>query len=138
MSRRPLPGAAVAISPWTDLATTGASITGNSFTEVMLDPGAVRATARLYADDDRLTDPYVSPMYGDFSGLPPILIQVSRAEILLDDASRVAERARLAGVTVRLDVVDGVPHVWHLFAGVLPEADEALFGLALWLEESLR
>ena len=128
----------MAISPWTDLATTGASITGNSFTEVMLDPAAVRATARLNADDDRLTDPYVSPMYGDFSGLPPILIQVSRAEILLDDASRVAERARLAGVTVRLDVVDGVPHVWHLFAGVLPEADEALFGLALWLEESLR
>ena len=84
----------------------------------MLDPEAVNATARLYADDDRLTDPYVSPLYGDFSGLPPILVQVSSAEMLFDNARRVAERARLAGV--------------------LPEADEALFGLALWLEETLR
>ena len=132
-----LPGAAVAISPWTDLAVTGASITANAATEVLLDPGGVKDTARLYADDERLTDPYVSPLYGRFDWLPPILVQVSSTEILLDDAVRVAERARHGGVEVRLEVVEGMPHVWHFFAGILPEADDALFALALWLDTVL-
>ena len=134
----PLPAAAAVISPWTDLALTGASLASNAPTEVMLDPNAVAHTAGLYADPAQLRHPLVSPLYGDLGGLPPLLIHVSGSEILRDDAVRFATRARAAGVEVTLEVVDGMPHVWHLFAGMLAEADDALVELAVWLETSLR
>jgi acetyl esterase/lipase len=70
------------------------------------------------------------------SGLPPLLIHVGDAEILLDDAVRVAGRARAAGVDVTLEVWDEMPHVWHAFAG-LPEADEAIARIGSWLDERL-
>jgi len=131
------PGGAVAISPWTDLAGTGASRWSNATTEVMLDAVHLPATAALYAGDDLLRHPYVSPLYGELHGLPPVLLQVGDGEILLDDATRFAARARDAGVDVTIDVVAGVPHVWHLFAGVVPEADDALVDLAIWLDERI-
>lgn len=132
-----LPAAGVAICPWTDLAATGASIATNAATEVLLDPHGVRETAGRYADADQLRDPLVSPLYGDLRGLPPLLLHASSSEILRDDAVRFAARARAAGVDVTLDIVDDVPHVWHLFAGMLPEADDALIDLAAWLVEQL-
>jgi monoterpene epsilon-lactone hydrolase len=136
---QPLPGAAVAISPWTDLAATGGSITANAATEVLLDPLGIDATAAMYAAAHELRDPLVSPLYGDLRGLPPLLLHASSTEILRDDAIRFAERARAAGVDVTLDIVGGgVPHVWHLFAGMLPEADDALLDVAAWLVEHLR
>jgi acetyl esterase/lipase len=131
----PLPAAAVALSPWTDLAASGDSIRRNAATEVLLDPTGVLETARQYADD--LTHPYVSPLYGDLHGLPPLLLHVSDAEILLDDARRVAEKARAAGVDVTLEIVEGVPHVWHLFSELLPEADASLEHLGGWIDRVL-
>jgi monoterpene epsilon-lactone hydrolase len=136
-ARDPLPVAAIAISPWTDLAATGASITSNAVTEVMLDPSAVTHTAALYADPDQFRNPLVSPLYGDLHGLPPLLLHASSTEILRDDASRFAARARAANVDVTITVVDGMPHVWHLFAGAIPEADDALIDLAIWLAERM-
>jgi epsilon-lactone hydrolase len=133
----PSPVAAVAISPWTDLAATGESITSNTATEVMLDPQGVTDTARLYADPDQFRHPLVSPLYGDLHGLPPLLLHVSGSEILRDDAVRFAAAARAAGVDVTIAVVDGMPHVWHLFAGALPEADDALIDLAIWLADRM-
>jgi epsilon-lactone hydrolase len=133
----PSPTAAIAISPWTDLAATGTSIASNATTEVMLDPAGVTLTARLYADPDQFRNPLVSPLYGDLHGLPPLLVHASSTEILRDDAVRFAARARAAGVDVTLAVVEGVPHVWHLFAGALPEADDALIDLAIWLGERM-
>ena len=132
-----LPGAAIALSPWTDLAATGASLRTNAATEVLLDADGVAATAAEYADAACLRHPYVSPLYGDLAGLPPLLLHASTAEILLDDATRLADRAVAAGVDVTLRLVDGVPHVWHLFAGLLPEADDALLDLAVWLDEQI-
>ena len=128
-----LPAAVVALSPWTDLAATGASLISNADTEVMLDPLGVTGTAAMYADPDRLRDPLVSPLYGDLRGLPPTLLHASGSEILLDDTLRFAERARAAGIDVTVQIVGGMPHVWHLFAGLLPEADDALVDLAIWL-----
>ena len=78
------------------------------------------------------------PSTAIWRGLPPLLIHVSGSEILRDDAVRFATRARAAGVEVTLEVVDGMPHVWHLFAGMLAEADDALVELAVWLETFLR
>ena len=104
----------------------------------MLDPTGVTITARLYADPDQFRNPLVSPLYGDLHGLPPLLLHASSTEILCDDAVRFADRARSSGVDVTLTVVEGVPHVWHLFAGALPEADDALIDLAIWLSERMR
>ena len=134
----PLPAGAVVISPWTDLAVTGDSIRSNAVTEVMLDASGVLDTALLYADDDQLHHPYVSPLYGDPTGLPPLLVHVSDAEILLDDSRRFVDNARRGGVETTMTVVEGVPHVWHLFAGLLPEADESLLEIGLWLEDLWR
>lgn len=129
----PLPACAAVISPWTDLTNSGASVRANAATEVMLDPRSVDATAARYATVDQLTHPYVSPLFGDPTGLPPLLVHVSDAEILLDDARRLAARAQAAGVAVTLHVEPFVPHVWHVFAGLVPEADDALVRLGLWL-----
>ena len=129
----PLPAGVVALCPWTDLAATGESIAANAATEVLLHPAGVLDTAHLYAADDRLTEPYVSPLYGDLHDLPPILVQVSDAEILRDDAVRFARKAQQAGVAVTLEIFSGVPHVWHLFAGLLPEADTALRQVGNWV-----
>ena len=133
----PMPAGGVAISPWTDLAGTGESLRTNAATEVMLDPAGVASTAALYAPAARLRDAYVSPLYGDPTGLPPLLLQVSGAEILRDDSLRFADRARAAGVRVTLEVVEDMPHVWHLFAGLLPEADAALQSLGRWVRATV-
>ncbi len=133
----PRPAAAIALSPWTDLAGTGESVRSNAATEVMLDPVHLPDTAAMYASAELLRHPYVSPLYGALHDLPPLLIHVGDGEILRDDATRFAARARDAGVDVTIDVVHGVPHVWHLFAGLLPEADDALLGLAIWLDEQI-
>ena len=103
----------------------------------MLDPDHLPDTAALYVDDELLRHPYVSPLYGALHDLPPLLLHVGEGEILRDDATRFAARARDAGVDVTIDIVDGVPHVWHLFAGVMPEADDALIDVAIWLDEQI-
>jgi epsilon-lactone hydrolase len=74
----------------------------------------------------------------DLTGFPPILLQVGTNELLLDDSTRLAARARAAGVDVILDVTADVPHVFQSFAGVLDEADQALDRAALFLTQALR
>ena len=121
----PLPAGAVCISPWTDLAATGASIKSKANVERILDPGSLEKYAKYYASEQDLTNPLISPHYADLSGLPPILIQVGADEILLDDARRCAARAQEAGVTVTLEVWDEMFHVFQLVS-FLPEAKEAV------------
>jgi acetyl esterase/lipase len=72
------------------------------------------------------SDPHISPIFGDLSGLPPLLIQVGSHEVLLSDALRLAERAALSDVPVTLEVTPGVPHVFQGFSGLLDEAGAAL------------
>ena len=84
----PRPAAAIAVSPWTDLAGTGGSVRTNAATEAMLDPDHLPDTAALYVGDELLRHPYVSPLYGALHGLPPLLLQVGEGEILRDDARR--------------------------------------------------
>jgi acetyl esterase/lipase len=95
----------------------------------------LKEMADWYAAGQDLREPYLSPMYGDMTGLPPLLIHVGDAEILRDDAVRVADRARAAGVDVTLEIWDEMPHVWHAFAGLLPEADQAITRIGSWLDE---
>jgi acetyl esterase/lipase len=125
----PLPAGAVCLSPWLDLALTGASVRGNARVDPILSYEALDGYACLYAGAHDRTSPLISPLYADLRDLPPLLIQVGTEEILLDDAVRCADRARAAGVAVTLDVVDGMFHVFQM-VGALPETQAALREIA--------
>jgi len=119
------PKAIVAFSPYSDLAVTGASVEANAKSCAMFTPRGVREAAALYLAGADARDPRASPLYADFTGLPPMLLFASRHEILRDDTLRLAERASAAGVQVELVVRDRLPHVWPVFVTILPEAREA-------------
>ncbi|SOE54479.1 Acetyl esterase/lipase [Burkholderia sp. D7] len=122
----PLPAGAVTLSPWTDLAATGASITTNEGRDPMFHGSAFAPAGKLYAGETDVRHPYVSPLYGQFEGLPPLFIQIGDTEVLLDDSTRVAEKARAAGVRVELNIWPKMPHVFQMFAPFMPEANCAL------------
>ncbi len=122
-----LPAAAFCLSPWVDLTGSGQSITLNDAHDPMFHGDQVANLGRVYAGETPLTDPYVSPVFGDLRGLPPLLLDVSDTEILLDDATRLAERARECGVPVDLRIWHELPHVWPIMIAFgLPESREAL------------
>lgn len=133
-SSDPLPGGAVLLSPWTDLDATGESMKTRAEADPMIPADETKTTAKLYAGDVPLTDPLVSPLYGDYSGLPPILIQVGDAEVLLDDSTRYAERAKAAGVDVTIEVFDEMIHVFQIFAPMLPEGQQAIDQIGAWVK----
>ncbi|GAB7539304.1 alpha/beta hydrolase [Burkholderia sp. 3C] len=122
----PLPAGAVLFSPWTDLAATGATLVTNDGADPMFAGAALGRAARLYVGDASATDPYVSPLYADAAGLPPLLIQAGSTEVLLDDSRRFAERAQAAGVEVELQVWPRMPHVWQMAVPYVPESRRAL------------
>jgi acetyl esterase/lipase len=120
------PAAAVALSPWTDLALSGASLARNARSDPMLNLADTRLFANSYLAGADPRHPYASPLYGNPAGLPPTLIHVGSDEILRDDAVRMAEKMRAAGCHAEIEVWSRMPHVWHLFAPVLPEANVAI------------
>ncbi len=132
-----LPAGAVLFSPWTDLAVTGDSIIANNAADALFVGSWVSAIARHYLADAEATNPLVSPVYADLTGLPPLLIQVSDTEVLLDDSRRVAEHARRAGVEATLQIWPGLPHGWQIFAPILPEARNALRDAAAFIRARL-
>ena len=130
---RPLPAGAVVFSPWTDLVGTGESLRTNRDRDVMFNPDRLPDTAAAYYGAADPRHPYVSPLYGDYDGLPPLKIYVGEREILLDDSRRIANKARAAGVRVDLEIWPVVAHVWQLMAPLLPEASRSLNGAAEFL-----
>jgi monoterpene epsilon-lactone hydrolase len=90
---------------------------GRESLDPILTPAGLRVRAREYIAGADASDPLISPIFGDLSGLPPLLIQVGSHEILLSDAIRLAARAATSDVAVTLDVTPGVPHVFQGFAG---------------------
>jgi monoterpene epsilon-lactone hydrolase len=125
-AKLPMPAGAVPISPWADLEGTGESIRTRAAMDVMVTQDDLAQSARQYYGANNPKNQLISPVHADFRGLPPMLIHVGDAEILLDDATRVAERAKAAGVKVELEVWDEMPHVWHVFAKILPEGQQAI------------
>jgi len=121
-----LPAAAVALSPWTDLALASPSLQRNARADPMLCAAQVPGLARFYLGGADPRMPYASPVYGDPAGLPPSLIHVGSDEILRDDAVRMADRLQAAGCEVTLEVWPRMPHVWHLLAPFVPEAGRAI------------
>jgi monoterpene epsilon-lactone hydrolase len=129
-----LPRAAAALSPWTDLALTGASMRTNGAADPMLDPDNLPALVRNYCAGADPRNPYVSPIYGDPAGLPPALIQVGSDEILRDDAVRMVDKMRAAGCAAEVEIWEKMPHVWHLYARVIPEGRRAIARVGEFLQ----
>lgn len=133
----PLPAGAYLISPWTDLAGTGESMQTRAEADPFIDPAQSPNAAARYAGDTELTHPLMSPLYADLTGLPPLLIHVGDAEVLLDDSTRLAQNAIVAGVPVDLQIWDGAFHVFQMLVGMLPEADEAIAQAGAWMAKHL-
>src|SRR5690348_11240602 len=131
----PLPSSAYLLSPYVDLTLSGETLAENREVDPVLTPDGLQARVPDYVGGADAADPYISPIFGDLRGLPPLLIQVGSHEILLSDALRLAGRAATADVPVALEVTSGVPHVFQGFAAVLDEADAALDRAAAFLKK---
>jgi monoterpene epsilon-lactone hydrolase len=114
-AKGPLPAAVVAVSPVTDLAATGASMTDKAPLDPLLSKAQIELLRKAYLGERSPTDPKASPLYADMTGFPPLLLQVGSREVLLDDTQRLAEKARKAGVDVTTEVWPGMIHQWQLF-----------------------
>ena len=130
----PLPAAAACLSPVADLSERPRPV--GDFKDPLLPRKAVRFYNTSYVAGSDARDPLISPAYGDWRGLPPLLVHVGEEEILRDDAARIAAAARAAGVDVRLETYPRMWHVWQLFLA-LPQASESLDDIARFLKSHL-
>lgn len=121
----PLPAAAVALSPFTDLTCSGESLTSNAAT-CLAPTGSWLACRNHYARGRDFTDPYLSPLFGDLAGLPPLLLFAGGAETLRDDAVRFAHKAAASGVDATLRIGEGLCHCYPACAPIFPEATQAM------------
>lgn len=138
LGRGERPAGLFALSPWTDFTLAGASLSENAERDPILPVERITELRDLVAPGADLTDPRLSPLFADFTGAPPVYLQVSETEILRDDTTRLLARMQDAGVDARADVWPDAPHVWQLFRGWLPEADDALAEVATFAEDCLR
>ena len=133
----PMPAVCAAFSPCTDLTISGES----HKTRVKADPctpkGMTETYFEYYAGNGDRKHPYASPLFGELSGLPPIIIQVGNDETLRDDSTRFAEKAAEAGVEVKCRVWKGMFHCFPLLAPMFPEATEALDEVCQFIWEKL-
>ncbi|WP_372964394.1 alpha/beta hydrolase [Marinobacter sp.] len=119
----PLPSSITCFSPWTDL--TNQQLYAPEIEPVLHADWIINA-AKMYAGDTPLTNPVISPVFGDLKGLPPLLIQVGSQEILLNDATRIAEMAKRDRVETTLEIYNNLWHVFQIHSGQLKRATEAL------------
>lgn len=133
----PRPGAVFAFSPWTDLTLSGASMVKNAAADPVLPADRLPAMRDMYLAGAEPKDPRASPLFGEFKAAPPVLIQVSDTEILLDDSRRMTEALKKQGVDVHLDIWKNTPHVWPLFQGWLTQGDRAIHEIASFLNKTL-
>lgn len=131
----PQPAAAVLLSPWTDLAGTGASLDANEKSCAMFTGDMIRDGANYYTADQDKTNPFISPLYGELDGLAPMRIYVSNSEVLTDDSLRFYDKAEQAGVDAQLRVWADQPHVWPVFYGKIPEAKQTVEEMAEYSRE---
>ncbi|MGD8584593.1 MAG: alpha/beta hydrolase [Chloroflexota bacterium] len=132
---QPLPAAAVCLSPWVDLMAEGGSRVSEAKSDQVLATADLLRSAALYLAGADPKSPLASPVYGDLAGLPPLLIQVGSDEVLLDDSTRLAEKAQVSGVDVKLEIWPGMFHVWQMVAVFVPEGRQALAGIGRFVDQ---
>lgn len=129
-----LPAGTICLSPWTDLAITGDSVQKNTHRDPLTDIPRMKKWGRIYAGKEAITNPLISPMYGELTGFGPMLVQASTSEVLYDDARRLVEHAERDKVQVDFQEWEGLMHWWHLFWQVVPEANEAIDKIVAFME----
>lgn len=128
----PMPDCAVMLSPAADLTFSGPSVRYNADADPMFSSTSIDLLADKYCPGQDLRNPRLSPLFGSWDGLPPLLFHVGSTEMLLDDAVRAHDRARQAGVDATIEVYREVPHVFHVFAW-LPEAKAATRAIGAYI-----
>jgi acetyl esterase/lipase len=131
-----LPAAAWPISPWVDLENRGASMKTKAESDLIVTADGLHNYAKAYAGARR-GEALASPVNANLAGLPPLLIQVGSAEVLLDDSLTLAQKAGAADVDVKLEIWPHMPHVWHMFASLLSEARDAIHNGTSWLNDKV-
>ncbi|MBI4732421.1 MAG: alpha/beta hydrolase [Chloroflexi bacterium] len=134
--QEPLPAALFLLSPWTDLTFSGDSIKSRAQRDPVLSIND-NWLENTYAGDQPLTHPLISPLFADLTSLPPTIIQVGTEEILYDDSTRLAERARRSGMDATLEVWEGMWHVFQGFAPYVPEAGQAIGQIGVFLKKHI-
>lgn len=132
----PLPAGAVALSPWTDLKLTGDSYRTKA-NVCISPPGMSTVCSKYYVGDHDPTEPWISPLYGDLHGLPPLFINVGDYETMRDDSTRFAAKAKAAGVDTTLMVGKKMIHCYPLMAPMFPEATQALEEVCHFIKQRL-
>lgn len=132
----PMPGAAVCISPWSDLTCSAGSYGSRAALDPMIQSGGIEEMAAHYLQGTSPDAPLASPNFADLAGLPPLLIHVGSDEVLHDDAVGLHERARAHGVESTLEVWEGMIHVWHAFHPMLDEGKRGIQRVGEFLRET--
>jgi monoterpene epsilon-lactone hydrolase len=133
----PLPAGAVPISPWADLSCSGQTFELLSAVDLTVTRDGLQRMAADYLGGADPRNPLASPIFGDFRGLPPLLVIAGGHEGLLDDAINLARQAAVGGVDVTMRIWAGMQHVFPLYAGFLPEADAAIAMIGGWIDVRL-
>ena len=135
--RLPLPAGGIAVSPFADLTLSAPSIRSEAEFDPIMHPRCLPEFVRLYVPEAEIHNPLASPVFGDYAGIPPLLIQVGEHEIIRDDSIQVAARARAGGVAVTLEVWPGMFHVFQSHEPLLPEGVEAIEHMAAFMRSCL-
>ena len=131
-----LPDGLVLFSPWTDLTCSGETYETKAKYDPMFSTNMPKDSANIYVPEDvKKTDPYVSPLYGNFTNLPRTLVLVGDNEILLDDSRLFAQKAEESGVDIEIDIWPSMFHDWWLFGSFIPETRQVLDKVANWIND---
>jgi monoterpene epsilon-lactone hydrolase len=134
----PSPGCLVCLCPWTDMTSESDSLRANAKRDSMFVAEDIERYANAYLADHSRRDPLASPLLANLDGLPPMLIQVGRDEVLLDDARQLHAKVAAAGGSSVLHIYENVPHGWHYGAPFVPETGEALREVAEFIRARIR
>jgi len=128
-----LPGCVIAFSPWLDMELAGGTLKSNEATDGLVSTAVLEGMRGMFlGENGSSTDPLANPLKSDFAGFPSLYVNAGSVETLLDDARRVTDQAKAAGVDVTLSVAEGMQHVFPFLAGRAPEADAEIAKIASW------
>ena len=127
---KPQPRAVALMSPWTDLTMSGKSYKERYDRDPMIDAEKIVDAIDFYCPNQDKKNPLISPLFADLSGFPPMFVQVGSEEVLFDDSEKLVQKAKKAGIQTEFEIWDGMPHVFQMAHGFVPESQAALKNMA--------
>ncbi|MBM7807779.1 acetyl esterase/lipase [Geodermatophilus bullaregiensis] len=131
---KPMPGRVIAFSPWLDMENSGETLVTNAATDALVTVPLLEGMIAGVLGEGEIdpTTPLANPLHADFSGFPKLYVNAGSVEVLVDNATRLADKAEAAGVDVTLSVAEGMQHVFPFLAGNAREADDEIAAIAKW------